>query len=304
MARAAGTFRWTGAVDTVFSKGTNWVNSAGTAWDINQYPSYDGALTTNVDGDTIIFDAAVTNSPAGVDNSAKGDILSVKVTAAYNGTVGSAIAPLILDMQTTGSVGIDGSAMGSVYLKGGGTNGLQNIACYDCKSGSTIGLDGAVAGLIALRGTILIAATAVITGVMTVDYVTRKAGDVAMTITAGATLPAAIGCFGGVVTNNVAVTALNVSEGTWNQIAGDVASLETHGGIFNHTAGNITLAHIYDGFLDGSGSVTARTYTDVYLYKAGKLDVNNGADTIVITNLHLMTPDPKLTVVPGQVVDI
>jgi hypothetical protein len=304
MARAAGIFRWTGAVDTVFSKGTNWINELDVAWDINQYPSYDNALTGNVDGDTVLFDAAVTNSPAGVDISAKGDLQSFKVTADYNGTIGSLAVPLIFDMTATGECIITGTIAGDMHLKGGGTNGLKTVTTMDSKSGSTINLDGSIGTIQAIKATINVLASATIVTALNIQYKTNKASDVIMTLNAGVTLPPTIRMLGGIVTNSNAVASLSPWAGTWKQLAGNITSLTNYGGRVEWYAGNITTSNIYAGTVDGSMSTDIRTMTNCYLYRDGSLNVNNGVDTITVINLYMYSENPKLTICPGQKVAI
>jgi len=304
--RAATTFYWRGTTTTAFTTSTNWVITGGGAPDADDYPGWDNSEAggTNVDGDTVIFDAAVTNACAGVDNSAKGDLAALKVTELYNKDLASSGTYLTIDMQAGAEVVIEGTRAGHIYIAGGGTQKIPILRLLDMQSGKTCYLGGTIGILDLLKGQANIIATAIIQTTLNIGYLNSAASDVTLTITAGATIPAAVDVLGGVVTCNVAVTTLRLRDGTWTQAAGNVTALHLYGGRFVWTAGNITLAYINGGNLDGSGSAIIRTITTAYLYPAGTLKIGNGVRTITVTTLHLMCETPKLYVDPGETVSI
>lgn len=301
--RSAMTFRWTGAVDTVFQKGTNWDDENGDAHNVLNYPGYDGVApnTGNIDGDTVLFDQAVTNAPAGVDNSSKGALAALKVTAAYDKAIASSGIYLTVNMQTTGKVIIDAPAAGNIYLAGAGAQGLINALILNSKSGSIIYLGGVIGTVNPLKGTVTLAATAVLGTALNIGYINSRTGDVVLVITAGATLPSAVDCNGGTITGNVAITTLRLNGGLWTQVAGNITTLISNTGKFTWTAGNITTAYVNGGELDGSGSIAARTITTMYFYKGAKVNLNNNVDTITVSNLYPMTSDlTGLQIIPGK----
>jgi len=306
--RAATTFFWRGTVDTVFTKHTNWVITGGGAPDADDYPGWDNSEGggSNVNGDSIIYDLAVTNACAGADNSAKGMIAALKVYPAYDKALASSGAYLILNMTAAGEVIIQGTAAGDIFLKGGGANGLKKVISLDTKTTGTASrlyLDGTLGTVELFKCLSTIKATAVIGTALTIGYLTGKYTDVNLTIEVGATLPATVNANGGTVVNSNAVTALNHSEGTWTQAAGAVTTLRNEGGEFKWNAGNITTAYIMDGSLNASGAQGARTCTDCYLYEAGEVNLNTGAADVTIL-IHSMCDEPNILVTPGQIFGI
>jgi cytoskeletal protein CcmA (bactofilin family) len=307
-ARAAGTFRWRGegaGTKTTWEDGRNWVNAAGSAWGQTMYPGYDDTEHANVDGDTVIFDAAVTTSPAGFDGSAKGDLLKIQVLAAFNGTIASSGTQLYYELQAAGEVTVQGALAGAIYLKGASTNGLTTVTVLDLKTGSTLYLDGKIGTLMHTKGTVILAATSTVAAALTVSFTADIVNDANLTITAAATIPATIEQRGGTVACNVAVTTLNQSGGLWTQAAGNITTARVTGGEIKHNAGNITTLYVSGtAVYNGSGAAVARTITDLWQYDSSRVNVNDNARTIVITRWHLMTANPAISVVPGQTIAV
>lgn len=302
MARAAGIFRWQGngaGTKTAFDDGRNWVNESGTPYDQAQYPSYDGALSANVDGDSIWFDTAITNSPAGIDISAKGDIGSLIVGPAFNGTIGSSGTPLVIDTQTAIMAQITGTGAGNIFLKGAGTNGIRTMIVNDMKSASTLTLDGDIDNLRLMKGTVAFAATMTISTSLYISYTNNKTGDVSLTIPAGVTPPSTVYVSGGTITCSVGITTLIQSGGIWTHNLGTVGNLVISDGKFIWNAGTITASNMFGGVLDGTQSITTRTCTTLNYYK-GKMNFNTETDAITVTNLYCLNTTPDLTVNSGQ----
>jgi len=215
--RAATTFYWRGTGGTAYNASNNWVITGGGAPDADDYPGWDNSEPGNVDGDIVMFDAAITNAPGGGDYSAVGDLAAIKVSNLYNKHIASTATPLQVDMQATGQVLIDAdAATPHIALKGGGANGLVNVTVLGVNLGSMLYLDGTIKGLLAVKGAITLRATADLSGgTMTVAYHTSIFSDVTLTITAGAVLPAIVQVLGGTTTCNVACTTLNMDGGLW-----------------------------------------------------------------------------------------
>ncbi len=95
---AAARFHWAGngaGTKTAPNDGRNWVDDAGAAYAQARYPGSEA-----LDSDTVLFDTALVtgaSSCAGIDWSAEGQpFVEVIVTPAYDGTIGSAGAFLIV----------------------------------------------------------------------------------------------------------------------------------------------------------------------------------------------------------------
>ena len=314
--RAADTFRWRGngaGTKSALNDGRNWVDATGAAHIQDHYPFYDaeGAHAGNVDGDSVLFDAAITAPAlalAGYDASALGDGAALKVLSAYNTTIASSGAKLLFDMQVAGQVIVDAENAGDMYLKGAGANGIGLVQVINTKGGSTpsvLYLDGDIDRLRALKGKINLQATCVISTELNIGYLTARNSDVNLTITAGATLPAIIDMSGGTITNNVAITTLRMSDGLWTNAAGAITTAKLTGGHFYWNEGAIATAYVEGiAYLDGSGSVTPRTLALCYLGANGRLNINNGAQSINVTALRILGERPEIQWTPGQVIAI
>jgi len=302
MARAAAIFRWQGngaGTKTAFDDGRNWVDTAGTPYAQAQYPSYDGATSANVNGDTIWYDTAATTAPAGYDLSAKGDLAGIVVGSAFDKAIASSGTPLLFDMQANAQVQICGTNAGAIYLKGGGTQGLQNINVVDMKSGSTLTLDGDVDNVRLLKGTVVFSATLTISSSLYIGYINNKTGDVTLTIPAGVTPPASVYASGGTVSNSIGITTLIQSGGIWTQALGTIGNLILSDGKFIWNAGTLTAVNQFGGTVDGSQSITPRTATAWNYYK-GTMNFNNSTDACTVTALNIMNSSPDMQVVIGQ----
>lgn len=298
MARSSGIFIFDGNTSGSWADGRNFLQSdLTTRWAQNQYPGYDGATSTNVDGDTALISVNAVNALAGGDYSTKGKLAKLSITENYKKSdntalaVGSSGTPLILTMQSTGSISLDCVNSGNIYLKGGG-DGLYNVTVLNSKktgTASTIYLDGTITNYSHLKGTVEIAATAVIAGTFKTGHIIGQ-NDAILTITAGATLPSVIECESGVIENNVALTTLNQTGGLWKQEAGNVANGNVRNGTLQWDGGDITGTLICSGsgVCDGSQSDVPRTLSaDVYLNSGGRLRLDNNSQSITVTKpLH------------------
>jgi hypothetical protein len=286
MLRASRTWHWRGTTDSVFITSANWITSAGTP-DAGDYPGWDASEAggSNVNGDIIVLDAAVTNAMAGADISAKGEIAGIQVTGLYDQDLGSLASPLIVNMTATGAVRVDASAAGDVYLKGAGARGLVGVTVTATKQSETCFLDGKIVGFYKYGGSVTIQAAAVITGTMMCAK--GLTNDGTLTITSGATLPATITSTGGIVECNAAITALMVMGGSWKQSAAASGTITVNGDpttVVEWTAGTVGKADVINGRFDGSTSGTPRTLTDATVWPGGTLNLNNKLGNIAVTN--------------------
>jgi hypothetical protein len=272
--RSPNTFRWRGAQSSAWNNGLNWVDQNCTVYAANEYPGYDGSNSANVNGDTVILDAAPTNALAGYDASTRGQLASFKVTSAYNTTIGaSASNPLILSLQNSGTANIDGSNAGNIFLRGAG-NGISGISTQGTKSGSAITLDGTIGDCTFFAGNIAIAATAVVSNSLQVSCLTTPMTDVTLTIASGATLPATVIATGGKVTCNTALQTLMHLNGSWTQTA-DVNELDQNGGTFVWNGGNIGTLNLNVGTVDASQApAVTRNIGNATIGKQGTLNLS------------------------------
>jgi len=305
MARAAGTFRWRGTTSGAWDTDSNWIDAAGVAWGNGHYPGWDGLLSVNVDGDTVLLDAAPITALAGFDNTAKGDLAALRVSDLYDKALASAGAYLQFDMQAGMETIIEGTRAGNMYIKGTGAQGIPLLRVLDMQSGYSLFADGAIGSLDALKGAVTLLATAVIGTALRVAYLSDRQNDVSLTIPTGCTVPATVDAFGGAVNSSVAITTLRVYDGVWTQAAGAITTLNLGGGrMLWNAAENITTAYLAGGTLDGSGGLAARTLANCYLYPQATLKIGNGLRNISITNLHILCEQPRIYLDPGEVVTI
>lgn len=274
MARAAKTFRWRGTADTNWRTPGNWVDDAGTAQTVD-FPGYDGALTTNVDGDEVLFDAAATNGVAGGEQATYGALASLVISDEYDKGVGSAESSLGLVMAEEASpVIIDAAHAGAIYLTStDGTAGLGSVRVTASKGTTT--LDGTLPKVAICKGKVVLAATASISA-LSVAYMEQPATDATVTIAAGATLPSLISVAGGQITNNATVSTVIQAGGTWTHSAASaVQMLILSGGTFNWDRGDLGSADVYAGTLDASRTLEPRAATLIRLYRQGRLRTSN-----------------------------
>jgi len=283
-------FRWRGTTNTVFSTDSNWVDEDGVAYGAGRYPG-SVALTY----DDVMLDVAVTNgcaTAAGYDAVAAVDemLRSFSVAPAYDKAVGqNAANPIDIevahdtDPQTEDSeVIIEGDNAGDIFLCGGGTDGLLRVTVNNMKSGSTLYLDEKVGTLRCMRGTVVLDAAINVATEFTIGYVNSQSTDANVTIPSGATIPATVNCNGGQITCYLAITTLYLTGGTWTQTVdgannyGDVAALHMSGNKpnFRWYAGDIALADVYAGELDGSQPCAfGREFTIIKVYPGGKVNL-------------------------------
>jgi len=302
--RAATTFYGRFASSGAWTTNTNWKLPGDVTPDAGDYPGWDESNTADkvVNGDIVILDQAVANAIVGGDYSAKGELAGFQVSAAFNKAIGSAITPLTLILGAIEAI-VNGSAAGSIWLTNG-SFGSPGIIVIDMKPGSTLTLDGTW-GICNLRkGAVVFKATTTIETALIVGYMTSM-NDVTLTIPVGASVPSLVQASGGNVTCNVSIGNLVLSGGKWQQNTGTLTGLLLSGtGVLDWRSGNITVAYIDGGLLDASQSVTARTMTTCRLAPNGKLDLNNGVDTITVTSLIFDCTNPKIEFTPGRMITI
>lgn len=272
-------FRWRGAgagTKTAWNDGRNWISEAGSAYLEARYPGSVAGVY-----DDVIFDAALAtgaSAPAGRDCSADAELKSFVVGEAYASDIAS--SGTYLQIEATDCT-INAVAGQNLYLHGIGTDGLQNLTVLD--AGTHLYLKGRTEVVQILKGTVEYAASAVITE-LNIGYVFDQDNDVTLTLGATMTLPTSIVCGGGNITCNTAVTTLRVNGGNWTQATGDVTTLSVSGGTFTWAAGHITTAYIYAGALSGEDYQVHRRVGAVYLYPGGKINIDDGAGTIHVTD--------------------
>jgi len=289
-------FRWRGATSTVWALGTNWVDGAGAAYLGARYPGSIGATF-----DDVLFDDSITNSVAAYDAVAGGDeeLLSFKVGADYNGTIADGGQLKFQCNQATSSVIIDGQSALQMNLDISTTPEIIVLA-----SNTGIDIDGTVTSCYLYKGTITLNATLTIATNFRVGYLSSQNSDVAATIAVGTTLPATIQAYGGTVTNNVALTTINIDGSQWTQAAGNITTANINSGKLLWNGGTLTTANV-----TGSGELTAanetnpRTVTTINAYAQAIINLNNGVGGITLgTGLNILSTDVSITFPPNSTV--
>ena len=283
-------FRWRGdgaGVGTDFDDGRNWVDEDGVA--SYAQARYPGSILLTYDD--VILDVAVTNgcaTAAGYDAPTAVDemLRSFSVAPDYDKAVGQNLANPIdievahdTDAQTEDcEVIIEGDNAGDIFLCGGGTDGLLRVTVNNMKSGSYLYLDEKVGTLRCMKGAVVLDAGIVIATEFTIGYINSQSTDSTVTI------PATVTANGGQITCYIDITTLYQTGGTWTQGIdgsnnyGNVTTLHMSGNkpSFRWYAGDIALADVYSGKLDGSQPCAfGREFTVINVYPGGIADLSD-----------------------------
>jgi len=171
-------------------------------------------------------------------------------------------------------------------------------------SNTGIDIDGTVTSCYLYKGTITLNATLTIATNFRVGYLSSQNSDVAATIAVGTTLPATIQAYGGTVTNNVALTTINIDGSQWTQAAGNITTANINSGKLLWNGGTLTTANV-----TGSGELTAanetnpRTVTTINAYAQAIINLNNGVGGITLgTGLNILSTDVSITFPPNSTV--
>lgn len=277
-------FIWEGngaGTKTDMQDGRNWIDRSGTKYAQALYPG----ATAGVNDELLFLNALGSYSApsTNTDFSAKVAFKSVTVGEAYNSTLGLVASDFKFDMIASGSVVIDAQAASDLYLYGSGSYGITGLRLLGGPiSGKKLYLDGKITDPVLLKGTAQIEATATVVNSLTAAFVSSPLTDLTLTIVKGATLPTTVTHLGGNVYNSNAITNLNSSGGTWNQLEGAITTLTGTGSTIPWTDGNITTALVYSGKLDGSGSAKVRHIGMLKVYGSASANLDPGADCIYV----------------------
>ncbi len=286
-------FRWQGngaGTKTDWDDGRNWIDGAGSAYLVARHPGSIPAVF-----DDVVYDSALgvgALSTAGYDAVAAGDahLNSLRVGPDYNGTIGLPGAGGQIRINCP-EVCVQNDDGGDIYLEGGTLgSGLERMTVLSTKSTSHLYLDGYLGDLWIEKGIVVLDAGAIFAAdanIMT-RYNVAILTDAMLTIPAGVTMPIAGVCtaFGGTVSCAEDVGQLYVYNGQWTQ-AGDITALGMTGGTLIWTSGDIVVAMLEGGKLDGSDSPIPRMLDSVYVYRGASLDLDNGVlGSIVIGTVH------------------
>lgn len=300
-------YRWAGTTDGDWKKAANWRTLAGAA--VVNYPGDTGTQHDDVYIDTALIGGAV--SPAGVSGLTEPLLNYVFIGGTFDGTVGSAPAPVEIDIDGTGrGCMIEAASAGNIYLKGGGVGATDSLHSLTIRAG-TVYLDGYVQQVRILKGTVSIAATTIfgtsaptasVSGLY-ISYITSVASDANVTIAAGAALPSYVHVNGGVTTCGAALTDLWISAGTWTQNGAVSDAINLFGGTVNWSSGTVTNAVVMGGTLDGSDSNTPRTLTAATLLPGGTINLNTQARNITLTSPGIVDLGGTITWPTGEKVN-
>lgn len=309
----AGTWTWLGGTSTDYTVWANWSTNA-TGAVSGDWPGWDASENAVVNGETIIFtgdcDYGCATATADWDGSTDGAAAKIIVTDSYNKGVGYASNPWSVSMANGAEVFIEGTLADNIYIKGVGTYDIPILTVLDLQAGKTIFIDGTIGSLNLMKGQVTTIATCTISTAVNVGYVSDATNDSTLVLTAGTTLTGStVNAQGGTITNSINDTITNVTVGKakWTNTVGTsglITNLNQYGGQFIWNSGDITTAQIYDGTLNCSSGTEARTCAALYQYTPATVNTNDGRRWVTITAWHLMCEQPKIKVVPGQIISI
>ena len=293
------TFRWRGTASSVWNLGGNWIDELGNVYAGGRYPGSMAGIF-----DDVILDTAVTNGINGYDAPGAGneDLRSFKVTKLYDKGIGSLGTPLVLDVSGTGSESIIDASAATVdfYLTGGGTYGFDRLSILDMAATKKVYLYGRIGIGSIFKGQIILNTGVTVATLLHISYISSRITDAAITIATGVTLTGPTIVNGGTTTCASAVTSLDIQDGDWGQIAGNMTTVRCLGGTVTWNAGNTTTLYAYGGSFSGASSVAPRTLTTGYVFESATLNLANGARSIIIGNRILnMTGTATIITDPG-----
>jgi hypothetical protein len=285
-------YRWTGASSGVWKLAANWAAYPGNGAVAN-YPG-----ETALQYDKVYFDTAKGsgNDCAGVTALTE-SLAHIYVGGEWDGIIGTGPSPV--EVRCT-NVDIEATTQSDIYLKGpaGGALGIINV-----RSGKLY-LDGNVSEAHLMKGNVTLQPGCTFnTGTLWVGYVSTPATDMNLTIEAGVTFPTNVHINGGVITNRADIGTLRIAAGEIRQYANITGTLVTYGGVVKWYNGDINIADLFGGKLDGSVSALPRTLTNSRLGPGATLDLNNAARAITVTN-PILDLGGSLVPPPGAYVSI
>lgn len=264
---------WTGAQDSYFGDGDNWLDVVGGF----RVPATSGPIT----GDNVFITAEYVVDIDGITPAYVQDLASVTVEKGYTGKIGSKttyFAPQSmgsLDFKGSGECYIDAAAA-AIDIRVDGT-----AAAATGKSGLYL-KGSAIDELNVISGTVGVASRAGETA--TVATLTLNGGTVA--VGDGCTLTNATVYSGGLVSQASITTLKNYNGSVTTEEAAAITTLSLFNGSHTHNGtGTIATANVEGGTLDLFRSGLARTITTLNLEPGG--NVIYDPDLITITNLNI-----------------
>ena len=262
--------------------------------DLNVAGNYDdgngGAGAVPVNGDDLLFTIGivpVTLNPAAL---AAVTLDSLVISSGYTGSLSVDGAPVELQATT---VNIDGGPSTLHFLE------LSSTSTYVLDTGTSLELGGTIVNLYLHVGTINFDTLTI----GTLLYIGQRPKVV---IDAASTLNAAISQDGGTVTCSTTHGILTLTNGTWAQEDGNGTTVNLNGGTYQFSANTnvLTNAYVNAGYLDCSLDPHPKTITNATLTDRGRINLNNGAANITITNGILCSGSGAVNFSPGVTVDV
>jgi hypothetical protein len=269
-------FRWRGdgaGTKTDWNDGRNWIDATGAAYAVGIYPG-----STVGTHDDALFDAALTGTQqamTGYDGSALEKLLSLRVSANYDGVFGDVALPLTI--PATLAI-VDAEAVsGTAYLLGAMIDTLLVTA-------GTVNVQGDVLNAYFLKGTVTATCSWGLGGTLVVGYETL-ASDATLTI------PAGTGCvpvepvrvFSGALVSGVDIPQLLLSAGTASLGAGCSVEAVVTGGILTWAGGDMDTCTLFGGSL-ATTVRTPQTVSVLTVAKGATANLDNGVGNITVTD--------------------
>ncbi len=268
---------WVGGTDGDFDVNANWKQSDLTS-----------ASATPVDGDSVYF---TTGSVDVDENLAVDDIALVNfvVTDGYSGQLG--LVGTHLDVDVTNFTYDGRGAANYIDFKSDTDATATIVVVLGTGSGMlNLGTDtnGTISSGTYLGGTVAIADSTAHTASTNLLIASGPANisETSVTIGASVTNLTTITHLAGALTIGSAYTTLVQVGGTVTHTAGALTAANVYGGTFNaESAGTVGSIKVYDGgYVNGSGSEIARTWTNVEQFGSGAINIANGRGNITLTN--------------------
>jgi hypothetical protein len=211
----------------------------------------------------------------------------------YSGAIGSASAPLQIDMGNSDTFKFGGTGLAWIDVTSAAISPII-MDTATVSSGAGLHLKGSAIATIDFRkGSMALFGTSTVTTIIQ-SYISSPSTDAILTIPIGTTLTT-LNKTGGEATLNVAATTITNTAGIlWTYGSGAITTVNVHGGsVYPCSSGTITTLNLRGGTTDFNTCGTARTVTTVNQYGGSTLAV----DDSVVTLTNKVAPGERLNIV-------
>jgi len=265
--------------------------------DFNTDANWEGGSAPSA-ADDVIVSGSLYSILFGLDQSTL-NLTSFRVGRTFKGTVGDANSRYDLQLGTITDVSLD-SISGPVRLDSTATNVIIK--------GTATGSQAVVLGT---QATNLSVGTSEVTGNVDVKASTSvstlrwMSPSATATLTVGASVSATTVYFKGGTCewNGGTIASLDIIDGNWRHLAGNITAVDVDGGVLDFRAGStLTLANISDGMVTFANSEKDSTTLTNANVRNGTLDLRNAVDNITVSN-NIVTTLGKVVGDVGQTIN-